>query len=264
MIEPEWRVSPLLLGSLASWPEIPRQPHLPSSCDQCPASDFNDSTFLPRSFTHSRLPLPMGTISVGGTSVLIVPKLGQRIMHIRSLIRTSHELYFYHSPCCAVYLRICIWVSVYFHAPLDLPQPKLCIVRPSSAELSCGSSSELWANVRQPGCRHLQVFDSCGQFLWRFVFDFHQFDICFNTDQSRKCQNLPSVWFFKTAGFDCKFGQSQTSGLLDRLTALSPSPAFLFAWLPKHTPLSGKSKYFNASKIVLAHLRFVFENQGYG
>ena len=136
-------MSPLLLGSLASWPEIPRQPHLPSSCDQCPASDFNDSTFLPRSFTHSRLPLPMGTFSVGGTSVLIVPKLAHRIMHIRSLIRTSLELYYYHSPCCAVYLRICISVSVYFHAPLDLPQPKLCIVRPSSAELSCGSSSEL-------------------------------------------------------------------------------------------------------------------------
>ena len=173
MIEPEWRVSPLLLGSLASWPEIPRQPHLPSSCDQCPASDFNDSTFPPVSFTHSRLPLPMGTISVGGTSVLIVPKLGQRIMHIRSLIRTSHELYFYHSPCCAVYLRICIWVSVYFHAPLDLPQPKLCIVRPSSAELSCGSSSELWANVRQPGCRHLQVLTAvvnfCGVLYLIFI-----------------------------------------------------------------------------------------------
>ena len=46
-------MSPLLLGSLASWPEIPRQPHLPSSCDQCPASDFNDSTFLPMSFTPS-------------------------------------------------------------------------------------------------------------------------------------------------------------------------------------------------------------------
>ena len=78
-----------------------------------------------------------------------------------------------------------------------------CSPGPPTAEtVHCPSiirRAVMWLQLRalsqRPAARvsTFASFDSCGQFLWRFVFDFHQFDICFNTDQSRKCQNLPSV-----------------------------------------------------------------------